>query len=229
MADFEHLEELVVGLKDRGEFWFAESPDGFKKIKSGRMSPTLFNGRGLMSFSPKLDMPIERQMRVADLSVMGYAHAIDQTEGDFDHLVNLPQAVNPIIGAVAREAGVSLLYLRTREGDKGYGSHAPVEGVFEVGDMVRGVDNVVSNAATKDEVLEPLEDGAELVVAGFDVFVDREEGGEAAIRAGGRDLNSVIGMRAATQILLANDRIRPEQAEWSFEYIDRYQVPVETS
>lgn len=225
MADFEHSEELVVGLFDRGELGFAESRDKFIKLKSGRMSPTFFNGRRIMSFSPNQAMPLAKQRRIAQLTVEGYAHGVDQSKNGFDHLINLPQAVNPIVGAIALLSGKSLLYLRTLEGEKGYGKHQPIEGFFEEGDRVLGIDNVVSDAKTKDEVTAPIQ-SAGLVIPEFVVLLDREEGGEAAIKDGGRDLTSVVGMGAATQILVDAGRISAEQAAWSFDYIERYQVPV---
>lgn len=226
MAEFEHLEELVVGLFDRQELGFAATSDDFIKLKSGRMSPTFFNGRRVMSFSSQLEMPLEQQARVAQLTAEGYAHGIDQAENQFDHIVNLPQAVNPVIGAVALISGKSLLYLRTPEGEKGYGKHQPIEGVYDRGDVVAGIDNVISNGDTKVEVTEPIEQLGGLVMPEFVVLLDREEGGRAALHTAGYALTSVIGMRAATQILLDNGRIRPEQAEWSFDYVDQYDIPV---
>lgn len=226
MAEFERLEELVVGLYDRDELGFANTPEEFIELKSGRRSPTFFNGRRVMSFSSKIEMPMDQQKRVADLAVRGYVHGLDYLEYDYDHIINLPQAVNPIIGAVAREAGVSELYLRTPEGEKGYGKHQPIEGFFDEGDTAVGIDNVVSNADTKQEVTEPIEKKAKLVLPGFLVLMDREEGGEATLKAAGYNLASVITMSAATQILRDAGRISPEQAAWSFEYIDRYNEPV---
>jgi orotate phosphoribosyltransferase len=225
MAEFGHLEHLVIGLHARGELGYANTPEEFIKLKSGRLSPNFFNGRGIMSFSDKIDMSITEQMRLAKLAAEGYAHGIDQVKNGFDHIINLPQAVNPIVGAVALLSGASLLYLRTPEGEKGYGKHQPIEGVFSKGDIVTGIDNVISNGDTKKEVTEPIE-GAGLVLPEFVVLLDREEGGEAALKDAGYDLTKVIGMRAATQILLDAGRIRSEQAEWSFDYIDEYNIPV---
>lgn len=224
MAEFEHLEELVVGLFDRGELGYAKTEAEFIRLKSGRMSPTFFNGRGIMSFSTGLDMSLDRQQRLAKLTVEGYAHGLDQAKNPFDHIINLPQAVNPIIGAVALLRGTSLLYLRTPEGDKGYGKHSPIEGQYQSGDGVVGLDNVISNADTKVEVTEPIE-GAGLVLPEFVVLMDREEGGEMALKSKGYDLTKVAGMGVATQILLGADRIQPYQAEWSFEYIQQYNNP----
>lgn len=226
MAEFEHLEELVVGLHERGELGYANSRDEFIQLKSGRWSPNFFNGRGIMSFSDKLDMPIHAQQRLARLTAEGYAHGLDQIEDPFDHIINTPQAVNPVVGAVALLTGVSLLYLRTPEGEKGYGKHEPIEGAFKKGDKTIPIDNVVSNAKTKEEVTVPIEKMAGLVIPEFLVLFDREEGGRQAINAQGYGLRRVVGMRKATQILLENGRIRSEQAAWSFDYIDEYDVPV---
>lgn len=224
MAEFEHLEELVVGLFDRGELGYAKTKKEFIRLKSGRLSPNFFNGRGIMSFSTKIGMPIDRQKRIAELTVEGYAHGLDQAKNSFDHIINLPQAVNPVVGAVALLSGVSLLYLRTPEGEKGYGKHSPIEGQYRHGDNVIGIDNVISNADTKVEVTEPIE-GAGLVLPEFVVLMDREEGGEMALKSKGYDLTKVAWMGVATQILLGAGRIQPYQAEWSFEYIEKYNNP----
>jgi len=226
VAEFEHLEELVIGLHERGELGYADTPDEFVRLKSDRMSPNFFNGRGIMSFSEALEMPLQKQMRLARLAAEGYAYGLDQTKNKFDHMINLPQAVNPIAGAVALISGVSLLYLRTPEGEKGYGKHKPIEGEYMSGDEVVGIDNVISNADTKKEVTDPIEK-AGLLIPEFVVLMDREEGGEATLESAGYDLTSVIGMGAATRILLDAGRIRPEQAEWSFEYIDQYNVTID--
>jgi uridine monophosphate synthetase len=225
MAEFQHLEDLVVGLYDRDELGFANSPEEFIRLKSDRLSPTFFNGRRIMAFSDTLSMSIENQARLAELTVEGYVYGLDQTKNGYDHIINLPQAVNPIIGAVALVSGDSSLYLRTPEGEKGYGKHQPIEGVFKPGDAVVGIDNVVSNGDTKKEVTVPIEDSG-LKIREFVVLLDRQEGGEAALKADGYDLTSVITMGAATQILRDARRITADQARWSFEYIARYNVPV---
>lgn len=224
MAEFEHLEELVVGLHERGDLGFAESEDEFITVKSGRLSPTFFNGRGIMSRCPEHPMSLVKQGRVTDLTIDGYAHMLDQIE-QHDHIINLPQAVNPIVGAIALKSGYSLLYLRTQEGEKGYGKHEPIEGLYSPDESVIGIDNVISDSKTKTDVAKTIE-AAGLRIPIFAVLLDREEGGEATLNHLGYDLASVVGMRAATQILLDAGRIRPEQARWSFDYIDRYNIPV---
>lgn len=221
MAEFEHLEELVIGLFDRGELGYAKTKDKFIQLKSGRLSPNFFNGRGIMSFSTRIDMPLDKQKRLAGLMVESYSHGLDQAKNPFDHIINLPQAVNPIVGAVALLRGVSLLYLRTPEGEKSYGKHSPIEGQYQIGDSVIGLDNVISNADTKIEAAKPIE-GVGLVLPEFVVLLDREEGGEVALKAQGYDLTRVAGMGVATRILLDAGRIQPHQAEWSFEYNERY-------
>lgn len=226
MAQYEHLEELVVGLYDRGELGFAKTEAEFVELRSGRMSPHFFNGRGIMSFSVDLDMPIEQQQRLARLTAEAYAFGLDQVEHDYDHIVNIPQAVNPIIGAVALLSGSSLLYLRTPEGNKGYGKHKPVEGIYNEGELVLPVDNVISKGDTKQEVTDPIGD-SDLEIPGFLALVDREEGGEAALKAAGFKFTKVFGMGTATRILLDERRISRTQAEWSFEYRDRYNIPIE--
>lgn len=223
MAAYPYIEELVIGLHERGELGYVEKQEDFIELKSKRKSPNYFNGRNVMAYSSKIEMPIERQKRVAQLTVEAYAFAIDQAKHPYEHIINLPQAVNPIIGAIALLHGDSLLYLRTPEEGKGYGKHRPIEGVFSHGDRVIGIDNVISDGKTKQEVTGPIEKSG-LVLPEFVVLIDREEGGAGALLEKGYDLSAVVGMGAATRILLEAGRITPQQAEWSFDYIERYNV-----
>lgn len=231
MAEFPHLEELVVGLHERGEIGYVNSPEDFITLKSGRQSPNYVSTRDIMSFSDSLPISIERQQRVAELTVKAYAHGLDEISntvgnpGDaadpFEHIVGLPQAVTTVVGAVGYERRTSVLTIRVPEGEKGYGKHKPIQGTFKEGDRAYALDNVISDGGTKSEYTGPLE-AAGLVLPGFLVLVDREEGGEQSLLENGYMLYRVVGMGAATRILLDNKRIRPDQAEWSFDYIARY-------
>lgn len=111
MAEFEHLEEWVVGLYDRGIIGCAASREEFIKLKSGRMSPQYANFRGVLSVNALLvhnGMNFDRQMRVADLTVEAGAFAVNSVKKkrSFNHITPIPQAVTQLGGAVARRANV---------------------------------------------------------------------------------------------------------------------------
>lgn len=219
---FENLEELVVGLYDRGAIGFAATEADFITLKSGRRSPHYVNLRGVMSFDrhhPTMD--VAAQTRVRDLVVDGYVDALGRVPHDFEHVVGIPQAVTHLGGAVALRGGYSDLNIRVMEGEKGYGKHKPVEGTYYPGETVVALDDVVTDGKTKSEVVEPLDlTGLELM--DFVVLVDREEGGRANVEATGRTLTPVMGMGLIVDVLHDNQRITPQQLEWANLYASQY-------
>jgi len=225
MVEFGKIEELAVGWFDRGEIGYAKTLEEFTPLKSGRRSPNYVNGRRIMSFSKNGEVEPRRQLQIAKLTIYGLAHAIDHSNSDYDHLANVPQAINPVVGALAWVRGDSLLNVRTKEGDKGYGQHDPIEGLYEEGELVIGIDNVISDGGTKMEFMEPI-GLCKLVLQEFVVIVDREEGGAAALHQQGIGLSRVMAMGQVTDILLDHGRINAQQAEWSHEYIARYNHPL---
>lgn len=223
MAEFPAIEELVVGLFDRGDIGYVASPEKFIKIKSGRMSPNYVDTRDALSFSDKLPIPISKQKRVAQLVVDAYRYGLRQVGQTipYDHIAAIPQAVTSVVGAAGYINGDSILAVRVKEGEKGYGNHKPIQGVFSKGDRVIAIDNVISSGGAKEEFRRPVEE-AGLVIPTFLVLFERQEGGREKLAQDGFGLESVILMSAATEILLANRRINQDQAEWSQDYIARY-------
>jgi orotate phosphoribosyltransferase len=104
-----------------------------------------------------------------------------------------PEAVRlagPELGAVALAAAASLAsghpFLIVRKEAKEYGTANRLEGVFEAGERVCLVEDVVTSAGAALEAVEALRE-AGLEVGTAVVVVDREEGGaDALARAGVR-------------------------------------------
>ena len=233
MAEFEHMEEWVVGLHDRGIIGCAETRDDFIKLKSGRMSPHYANFRGIMSVNYNIvhygeghiQMNNGQQQRVRELTVEAGAYAIDQllrVKGqNFDHIAPIPQAVTQLGGAIALRGGYSSVNVRVPEGEKGYGKHKPVEGDYRKGDRVIGFDDVVTTGDAKEEFLEPMR-MAELEVPGFVVLLDRQEGGRNRIESLGYSLTPAVGVYAVKEILRDNNRISADQYGFIEEYLGEY-------
>jgi orotate phosphoribosyltransferase len=140
----------------------------------------------------------------------------DDQAVQFDHLLGLPQAMTPITSMLGQSRGLSVLWKRVDDG-KTYGIHEQLQGYFSEGEAVLVQDNVITDSKTKKDIL-PVIDGNGLHVVRFDVLVDREEGGREELAAIGYDLASVVGMGAVVSILAENDRITPQQEEWSIVY-----------
>lgn len=227
MAEFEHLEEMVVGWWDRGIIGCAENRKDFITLKSGRQSPHYANFRGIMSRDTELAVHggfnFDQQMRVRELTVDAGAFALDQIRGmhNFDHFAPIPQAVTQLGGAVALKANVSCVSVRVKEGEKGYGKHKPVEGDYHEGETVLGFDDVVTTGDAKEEFLEPIS-LVGLEVEDFMVLLDRQEGGRKKLEELGYRLTSVVGMYVVKNILWVNHRITDKQHDFLDDYLDEY-------
>ena len=94
----------------------------------------------------------------------------------------------PELGAVALAAAASLRsglpFLIVRKGAKGYGTDRRVEGVYEEGDRVCLVEDVVTSGGAAAEAVEALR-AAGLECATAVCVVDREEGGTEGLAAVG--------------------------------------------
>jgi len=218
MAQFEHLEELVVGLYDRGALRFS---DFEWTLKSGRKSPVYYNQRPITSFQEGLvvnerEMPVEDQKWLCDLAVTALAFGIDQLEMSHNHIHGIPQASTVIGGYVARERDESYIWERLGE-KKGYGVSAQMEGNFNPGDNVAVVDDVVTDAASKIETIKSLQEN-ELNMSGIVAMIDREEGGGDNLAKAGMDFVPIVGLSAAVRILQDNKKIGSEAIDWVTKY-----------
>jgi orotate phosphoribosyltransferase len=110
------------------------------------------------------------------LGPLGRAIAAAVTE----HEPNAARLAGPELGAVALAAATSLEsglpFLIVRKEAKGYGTAKQLEGVFEEGECVCLVEDVVTSGGAAIEAVEALR-SAGLRVANAVCVVDREEGG----------------------------------------------------
>jgi orotate phosphoribosyltransferase len=107
-----------------------------------------------------------------------------------EHEPDAARLAGPELGAVALAAAASLAsglpFLIVRKEAKEYGTANRLEGVFEAGERVCLVEDVVTSAGAALEAVEALRE-AGLEVGTAVVVVDREEGGaDALARAGVR-------------------------------------------
>jgi orotate phosphoribosyltransferase len=221
-----HGEEMIVSLYDMGEIGYMDPPgpdrkvadpdypeEAFKELKSGRMSPHYVGMRNFTSFSDSLPIPISQQKRTRDLAVASFGELLDEQE--YDHLLGIPQAMTCLSGLVAQARGESVIWLRV--GEKSYGVHESIQGNYKEGEKVASGDNVITDGATKLELVEPLTE-AGLEIAAFNVFVDREEGGKETVEKAGHAFAAVIGMSTINEVLFAAKKITPQQHDWATEY-----------
>jgi orotate phosphoribosyltransferase len=112
-----------------------------------------------------------------------------------EHEPEAARLAGPELGAVALAAAASLAsglpFLIVRKGAKDYGTANRLEGVFEVGERVCLVEDVVTSAGAAIKAVEALRE-AGLEVGTAVCVVDREEGGEDALAEKGVRLQALF-------------------------------------
>lgn len=165
-------------------------------LKSGVQSPIYIDLRRLASYPGLL-------ARVA----AAYRPLLSALE--YDRLAGLPYAALPIATAVALQTGKAMIYPRKEA--KTYGTRAPVEGVFEMGETVVVLDDLATTGGSKFEAIESLE-SVGCIVRDVVVLVDRQSGaGEALAKAGYR-MHAVFTLTDLVDYWLGRGKISPEQA-----------------
>ncbi len=101
-----------------------------------------------------------------------------------EHEPDATRLAAPALGAVALAAAASLAsgrpFVIVREAAKGYGTANRLEGVYEAGELVCLVEDVVTSGGALLEAIEAVRE-AGLVVRTAVCVVDREEGGADAL------------------------------------------------
>lgn len=162
---------LADGLLEAGCVKFGEFT-----LKSGAKSPIYIDLRRLVAFPELLKQ-----------AAAAYAEIMQGLE--FDQLAALPYAAMPIGTAISLHGGWGMIYPRKEA--KGYGTKVQVEGVFEAGQQIVVIDDLISNGESKLEGIEKL-NAAGLVVRDIVVLIDRQSGGVDFMAEHGYTLHSVF-------------------------------------
>jgi uridine monophosphate synthetase len=97
-----------------------------------------------------------------------------------------------------------------RKEAKDYGTAKQIEGVFNAGDKILVIDDLITTGASKLEAIAPLE-AAGLKVSDITVLVDREQGGKKELSEKGYSLHSVLSMSEMLKLLKDSKKISIEQ------------------
>ena len=147
-----------------------------KKHPDAPLSPYYVDLRLLRSFPP---LP-----RYAAELISGKVRA----DGVIYNLVaDVPTAATPIVALLS---DISDRPMITPREPKDHGSQATIDGVYEVGQTVLAVDDLITGADSKLAAVKILRD-AGLVVTDVAVLLDREQGGEAQLAKAGLTLHTI--------------------------------------
>lgn len=222
MASFEHLEEMVTGLYDRGKELPVNrqviSIGNWVILKSGLYSPYLINMRPALSLDAQSQVSVDNQRRHRTMLLDAFGEKIDivRAERPFHHLFGSPEAGTPLAAAIAEHTGDSLLWKRVvNKSDRG--AHELLEGAWLPGQRVVRIDDVVTTAKTKEEDAAFFEETG-LVYDDVVVGVDRQQGGRQTLEAQGQHLSSVVEVTQIFDILHDAGRLNAAQYEYLLEY-----------
>lgn len=164
---------LADGLLEAGCVKFGDFT-----LKSGAKSPIYIDLRRLVAF-PKL------------LQQAAAAYADIMQELEFDQLAALPYAAMPIGTAISLVGSWGMVYPRKEV--KEYGTKVQVEGVFEAGQQVVVIDDLISSGGSKLEGIEKL-NAVGLNVQDIVVLINRQSGGVDFMATHGYTLHSVFSL-----------------------------------
>jgi uridine monophosphate synthetase len=165
------LAKIADGLLEAGCIKF-----GRFTLKSGLESPIYVDLRRLVGF-PQL------------LSEVALAYIQILNDLKFDHLGALPYAALPIASAISLQSGWSMIYPRKEV--KSYGTSAQIEGVFQAGETIVVIDDLISTGGSKLEGIEKLK-SAGLDVQDVVVLIDRSPDGGVELHQAGYTLHAVL-------------------------------------
>lgn len=222
MARFEHMEEMVVGLYERG---LGGDPKdkildiGVSKIlKSGIWSPYLVNFRPALSVDNRSTVSVPKQEQSKSWLLESFCTPLDELKAAqrFDHIYGPPETGTPLAAAVSGIGGYSLLWRRV-EAKPGYGSHQMLEGVYYPGQEVCEVDDVVTLGETKKSEAEFL-GSIGLSTNTLVVGVDREQGGRQAMEAEGWVVEAAMRATEIFEILAEAKYLNDAEFDFLMDY-----------
>lgn len=177
------VEDVAYGLMDAGCVKFGDF-----KLKSGLISPIYFDLRRLVGFPELLS-------KVADL----YINLLEDLI--FDHIAPIPYAALPIGTIISVKMGWSMLY--PRKETKNYGTKASIEGVYQSGDSVVLLDDLITTGLSKMETIDKL-NAASLNVKNIVVLIDRRSSNQQDL---GIPVRSIFSIEKLLGIYVENGLI----------------------
>lgn len=173
-------------------------------LRSGARSPVYVDLRRLVTYP-----------RALALVAQEYARLLAPLH--FDRLAAIPYAALPIGTAISLQTGYPLIYPR-REA-KAYGTRRQIEGIYQKGERIVVLDDLISSGGSKLEAIAPLE-AEGLEVQDIVVLIDREQGGREELADRGYRLQAAVTLRQIVDALASEGRLAADMAQQVHRYLD---------
>lgn len=134
----------------------------------------------------------------------------------FDLLADVPTAATPIVAILSHELKIGMITPRKEE--KEHGIVAKVEGVFQTGNVVLLVDDLVTQADSKLEAIRLLEERS-LVIRNVVVLVDREQGGPQQLERAGYKCHAAFKLSDLLKFYLNEGELSQNDYERTIVYL----------
>ena len=207
--------------EDVGNQWLAQALHEvddvlFGDFTMGRTtinSPVYVNLRKLVS-NPRA---LARAARVMQEKVQTLQSKLHPQVEPYQRVCGIPFGGLHLATAFSLRTTTPMIYVhpaKERNGSRGGG-----EGGYDEGEHVLLIDDLVTTGGGIVETAEFLRTNAGLLVRDVLVLVDREEGARERLKGRGYNLNSILGLEAMLNYLMASEKIEEQWYRKSIDYL----------
>ena len=209
--------------EDVGNQWLAQALHEVDAVQFGDFtmgrttinSPVYVNLRKLVS-NPRA---LARAARVMQEKVQTLQSKLHPQVEPYQRVCGIPFGGLHLATAFSLRTTTPMIYVHPAK--ERNGSRVFVEGVYEEGEHVLLIDDLVTTGGGIVETAEFLRTNAGLLVRDVLVLVDREEGARERLKGRGYNLNSILGLEAMLNYLMASEKIDEQWYRKSIDYLQQ--------